>query len=81
MRNIISLALGESTLSIYRRELKRMEQECGNSCPDWYSEIYEDKLEEYTDEDGVLDFEGFEIDMTRYADEYIEFELKYNSNC
>ena len=78
MRNIISLALGKSTMSIYNRELKRMEQECGNSCPDWYSEVYDDKLEEYTDEDGVLDFDGFEIDMVRYADEYIEFELKYS---
>lgn len=78
MRNIISLTLGKSTLSIYRRELKRMEQECGNSCPDWFSEIYEDKLEEYTDEEGVLDFDGFEIDLMDRADDYIEAELNYS---
>lgn len=78
MRNIISLALGKSTLSIYKRELNRMEQECGNSCPDWYSEIYEDKLVEYFD-NGFNEWDGFEIDMVCYADDYIEAEL--NSHC
>lgn len=76
MKDYIILGRGVSTMSVYRRELKRMEQECGNSCPDWYSEVYEDKLEEFRNDDGTLDFDSFEYAMVDYADDYIKAELR-----
>jgi len=76
MLNIISLSRGITTMQIYLRELHRMETECGNSCPDWYADIYDDAIDNNRDDDGSLDWDSFETDMVNLADEYIRFELE-----
>ena len=75
MSRIEELSRTQRVRTIFNREIKRMESECGNSCEDWYEEEMLDIIEANLDDSCQhLNLESFEIDMINKADDYIEAE-------
>lgn len=72
MRIIISPSLARDTFRILRRELARIETETGYRPEDWLSDVYDESINDYMDDNG-FDFDAFEMHLSCKADEFIDF--------
>lgn len=60
-----------------RRECDRIEAFCGDFPEDWLSDCAENAQEDYTDEDGVVDWECVEYQIECDAENYMNFIETY----
>lgn len=77
---IVSVAKGVSTAGILRRELDRIESATGVRPVDWMDEMHDLALMDNSD-GSRFDFEGFEVQLGCYADQYIDFMQENYPQC
>lgn len=69
---VVSIAKGISTTRVLRRELDRIESATGIRPVEWMDEMHDIALMDNSD--GMrFDFEGFEVQLSCNADQYIDY--------